>query len=505
MELRSRIRLNLRRAAMTAALGALLAPATAGAASKAPLITKVSPTSVNVGDTLIITGKNFRRGKAKNTVLFKRDGGKALFVKADVSTTKRLTVVIPKQLEKFMAAKSGLPQATRFRLRILTTKLSKAFTTGKKSPVVGPAKAAAGPGGGPGGGNGTTTLDPNADCDSDGLTNGLEATIGTNPCNADSDGDGVTDGFEYRSAIDLNQDNYRQPTQSVPYPGKRPYPNPLDGTDANVDYDGDGLTLADEFGLWHYTVVTEHASPSLDHMLYSDGLKASVPGLLAATYDKQADFENWLASSDYATVTWPDAVTASIFDVNRSGGAPDPAVSDGHGALPNSETSYLDSHGRGIVSAPDGYLSDDERDEDADGLSNWVETHGPMLPTWYGSRYPKETPYPIKYAGTSPTDADSDGDGVRDGADDQDHDDIPNFDELSRRMAVSPSRGYDAPDALSPSNTPAAGRVNPYNPCLPFTDSRTCPTFIPFTGAWAPFDGPPWNATGSDVDYLVLN
>ena len=49
-----------------------------------------------------ITGKNFSRGKAKNSVLFKRDKGKALFVKADVSTTKKLTVVVPKTLEKYM-------------------------------------------------------------------------------------------------------------------------------------------------------------------------------------------------------------------------------------------------------------------------------------------------------------------------------------------------------------------------------------------------------------------
>ena len=36
----------------------------------------------------------------------------------------------------------------------------------------------------------------------------------------------------------------------MPYPGKRPYPNPLDGTDANTDYDGDSLTLGEEYKLW---------------------------------------------------------------------------------------------------------------------------------------------------------------------------------------------------------------------------------------------------------------
>ncbi len=78
---------QLRRAVVVAALGALVVPATAGAATKkTPVITKVTPKTAYVGTKLTITGKNFKRGKAKNSVLFRRDGGKALFVKADVST-----------------------------------------------------------------------------------------------------------------------------------------------------------------------------------------------------------------------------------------------------------------------------------------------------------------------------------------------------------------------------------------------------------------------------------
>jgi len=47
--------------------------------------------------------------------------------------------------------------------------------------------------------------------------------------------------------------------------------------------------------------------------------------------------------------------------------------------------------------------------------------------------------------------------------------------------------------------------VNPFNPCLPFIGSRTCDTYIPFAGAWAPFDGPAYSPDGDDPDYLVLN
>ena len=108
MVLRPRTRLQLRRAVVATALGALFVPAVADAKkAKTPVITKVTPKTADVGTKLTIQGKHFRRGKAKNSVLFRRDKGKALFVKADVSTTKKLTVVVPKTLEKYMLQKGG--------------------------------------------------------------------------------------------------------------------------------------------------------------------------------------------------------------------------------------------------------------------------------------------------------------------------------------------------------------------------------------------------------------
>jgi hypothetical protein len=497
MELRSRTRQQLRRAAMTAAFGALLVPAVAGAATKTPTISKVTPKAANVGDTLTIRGRNFRKGKGKNTVLFKRDGGKALFVKAGLSTAKQMTIAVPKNLEKYMSAKDGKPIATRFRLRVLSTKLSKAFTAVSKSPVIGPEQ----PKGTGDGAGGVVTSDPNADTDGDGLTNGFETgVLKTDPAKADTDGDGVTDGYEYGSAVDLNNDDYRNPTTVLPYPGKRPYPNPLDASDAETDFDGDGLDLNEEFALWKYT-ISQGASPSLNSLTYSDGLKYSiytrdaqgrrVPALAAAGYDKHAAFLASAAAAGYSAVTLPDDPTHTygLLDFDRLGGTT------------LAEDQYYDRDGNG-------WLSDDERDEDADGLINWVETHGFGEPTWWSARYKKETPFRISYAGTSLTDPDSDGDGLVDGADDQDHDDYPNVVELSRfAITWSHGHGYDSPDLdkslANPS--PSFGRVQPFNPCLPYTDSRTCPTYIPFSGAWAPFDGPPWFSDGNDPDYLVLN
>src|SRR4051812_15386035 len=188
MDTRPRTRLKLRHIVVASALGALVVPATAHAAVKPPVITKVTPATASVGETVTVTGKNFRVGKGRNTLLFKRDGGKALFVKAGLATKKKIMVAIPKKLEKYMQVKDGKPVATRFRLSVLTSKLSKSFTKVKSSPLIGPEKPKpAGPGGGAGGGTTTPVLDPNADCDRDGLPNGSEtAVLKTDPCKADT-------------------------------------------------------------------------------------------------------------------------------------------------------------------------------------------------------------------------------------------------------------------------------------------------------------------------------
>jgi hypothetical protein len=70
----------------------------------------------------------------------------------------------------------------------------------------------------------------------------------------------------------------------------------------------------------------------------------------------------------------------------------------------------------------DGILSDDERDFDNDGLANiyeyWAATFAPWDPSFPGTLRPDFV------------DQDTDGDGVLDGWDDQDHDDVSNIDEL---------------------------------------------------------------------------
>ena len=125
----------LRPAAMTAALIALAAPATAGAAptakvakkkttAKAPVITAVAPKDVAVGEWLTLRGRNFVRGAKKNTVVFKRDGARAVFAKAEYGTRKLIKIKVPTTLQKFMTPLAGDPAPTRFRLRVLAARFA---------------------------------------------------------------------------------------------------------------------------------------------------------------------------------------------------------------------------------------------------------------------------------------------------------------------------------------------------------------------------------------------
>ena len=464
----ARIRPSLRRAAFVAALGALLAPATAGAAVhaqasakkkavKLPVVSSVRPMKVEIGQTLEVRGKNFLRGRNKNSVVFKRDGGKAVFVKAGVGTTKLLRVKVPAKLQKEFTKQGTSVVPTRFRVRVLAKKFGKRFTTASRSPLISLPAAALPPG--------YVESLPDGDCDNDGTKNradgdddndglgdateqslnlnpckadtdddgvedrfefdcdrngvlnrdegdddkdllpdGQEQTIGTDPCSSDTDGDGVQDGYEYQSARDLNDDEHQQPNEYLPYPGKRPYPNPLDPSDAGVDYDGDGLTLADEHAAW------VRYGDSKFPLNYSDGTQTS--------------------------------------------GGP-VAVSPGG--------EWADING-------DGFLTDDEKDIDGDGLTNWDEEHGRMTPDWWTAIWDTERAFTVTFLKTSWLDGDTDGDGLADGADDVDHDGYSNASEVNRGPYW----------------------VHPFNPCLPDPTSRTCPKHPPAKDSYPPFADPGW-------------
>ncbi|HWM12138.1 MAG TPA: hypothetical protein VNO82_22450 [Solirubrobacteraceae bacterium] len=503
------------------AAGPATAPATAAERAKAakPTIARVTPMRLEVGETLTIRGKRFRAKPRRNTVIFRGADGRTAFAKPRRASRRKLVVKVPASVARLLIVRDGRQRPTRLTLRVLAGRFS-AFTPRRLSPVVLGIGGAGGPGdpGGPGGpGDPAKKLaacNSDADHDNDLLPNLREIEIGTDPCLLDTDGEGIEDGYEYQSARDLNDDEYQDPNSILPYPGKRPYPNPLDPSDRDIDFDGDSLTLREEQKLWRYGVGVGRAARTLEPLYYSDGNQSSIyrrdgagkrrPDLTAAGYSLQSAFLGWAADNGYRTVSlvdhdqhWSDpgstATGYGLLDINRDG-VESATIVAGY-ALP--ELTYYDL-------LPDGYLSDDERDEDADGLTNFDETHGRLTAEYWDGCYASETPFGLTYAGTDVSDADSDGDGVRDGADDQDHDDIPNIMELSRLAAsglwdaersCKPLEGLPSPpDTHHPD---AYGRVNPFNPCLPADLSRTCTIHPNFAGDAAPFDG--------SLDWASLN
>ncbi len=384
----------------------LALPAGAAAARPSyPSITKVSPMKLGVGDTLTLRGKSFRSGTGRNTVVFKRDGGRAVFVKAGKATRTTIRVRIPAKMLASLSQKAGRPVATRFRVRVLAGRFGRRFTAVKASPVIGPAAliAPVKPDDCDG------DLVPNfkdADDDNDLLADTLEATLKTDGCKRDSDGDGMSDGWEHESALDYNG-------RALPTPLRRPYPNALDPKDAAVDADGDGLTNVLEYAAW--------ASFGDDKL-----------------------------------------------PLSYSGG--DPAT--GGKAPPPPGRGYADRDANG-------FLSDNERDADGDGIPNQDEGGVGPLPVitdvtgFFAEEYisldavrkivdvvPLYGPleYVRKVQGTSWLDADSDGDTVRDGDDDQDGDGIANLTEMLTELGAGPQ------DKLQ----------RPLNPCVPSTDARLC-------------------------------
>ena len=356
---------------LPAALAALLAPVAASDAAvkrtSYPEISKIAPMQLAIGETLTITGRNFVPGRDKNTVVFKRDKQRAIFAKAANASSRRLTVVVPEKLRPYLVKKAEAEIPTKFRIRVLARRFGKRYTALTRSPVVAPAPPA-GPGG-PGEGGPSPAFSDcdqdgqvdavDVDDDNDGMTDQFEVSIKTSPCTHDTDGDSMWDTWEYEAALDLN-------LRALPYPGKRPHPNPLDGSDAGMDWDGDGLWSRDEHELWQ-------AGGRPMPLNYSDGDQSTGP-----------------------TVDAPGAPNEHL-DIDSDGVLTDDEKDFDGDRMPN-------------WNKVNGTLQP----------SWWMET----------PPFKEETPYFNTYDGLNFIDPDTDGDGRIDGEDDQDFDGYDNIAEI---------------------------------------------------------------------------
>ena len=414
----------------------MLAPAAApaksrGAKAKRPSITRVTPMRVSVGAMLTIRGRNFSRRRTRNTVIFRAPNGRSVFVKPTRASTRKLVVRVPVRRRPDHRRQGHPLQAARARRQVQLLH--------QEAPVAGARCRARRPSRAPSARpaprrlRALTTSCAAGDVDGDLLSGALEAQIKTDPCLRDTDGDGIEDGYEYQSALDLN---HYPATPPLPYPGKRPYPNALDPSDAFTDYDGDGLALRWEYTLW--VRFSGDGAPrsgrptTLSSLLYSDGLQRS-----------------------------------------RSVAAP-------------GGTSLLDW---ALDADEDGILRDDERDGDGDGLGNWDEANGKLTEAWWPAKHdgddqPKESKYPgINFLDNADlpqhdayADADIDGDGVLDGADDADHDGLSNQFEVRRpgRLVHPGVRGPAG--GLQPRVRTRGPTRTPSTPASPSTPSAATAT-----------------------------
>jgi hypothetical protein len=415
-----------------------------------------------------------------------------VWVKADSASNKTITVKLPDTLAAILTNSAGSLLATRLQVRVISKKSAHAFTKLSKSPKVGPKNSSA---------TGPTSCVPNpsnpaSDVDGDMLPDALEVGLKTDPCKYDTDGDGVSDGYEYQSALDLNRNAN---SSAIPWPSasKKPYPNPLDGSDANLDFDGDSLTLTEEYkasfawkigidpGRILQTFLPYAPSPNPNNNVmvvsYSDGDQSTNPG---ASGNPIGDPTGPAAPSSAGGQASYDVNGDGVIDSNDTWGFID-LNADGH--FNGGEfVSWFNYTGQP-------FLTDDEKDIDGDGLSNYDETHGPLSgPSWWlqDALSKNDGTYPLPYSGTDWLTRDTDGDGLPDGSDDQDHDGYTNIEEDYGAYIAGPFTAWaNANNSLV--------NVHAFNPCLPNKMSPAC-TRHPVVEQYAPWKqgarGSTWNA-----------
>jgi hypothetical protein len=260
------------------------------------------------------------------------------------------------------------------------------------------------------------TTDVDADDDGDGLTNGQEALLGTDPQNPDSDGDGLTDAEEAPggASVDTDGDGAINPldpdddgdgilTATEILDGNSEGQDPDgDGVDNHLDLDSDGDGIGDELeGRWD---TDQDGSPNyLDLDADGDGADDATEGTDDADADGTPDFldpvddgpdvdadgdgltnleEAGLGSDAYLEDTDGDGLTdgEEVADGAEHGADVDAdgnpnwldLDSDGDGSPDEVEGRDTDSDGNGI---PD-YLDPDPRfgdDDDADGVINVLD------------------------------------------------------------------------------------------------------------------------------------
>lgn len=337
----------------------------ATATKKLPVITRIDPKNVAIGETLTLSGRNIVKGNNTMRVIFQRSGSTRRFTSRGRGiNTKSLTVVVPNvaaDLNKATDSAARVP--TLFRIRVISKYgMSKSWTNPTISPLIFLG------GSGDNGENGDCDQDSilnatDLDDDNDLLTDVEEQAIGTDACVYDSDGDSVSDYYEYRVAYEFNGGPV------LPYPGRAPYPNPLIG-DSIVDFDGDKLNMGQEFAAWQYTGRMDRFYSDADQDSDNDGIwddEEDEDSDLLPNYEEITVFINARPLDFLMTDTDGDGLCDGLDDQDHDGPPTSNAVADCSTPVPNN----------GPADTPAGTGAGDPNPSRIDGddniYSNWYE------------------------------------------------------------------------------------------------------------------------------------
>ena len=345
---------------------------------------------------------------------------------------------------------------------------------------------------------------PACDQDGDGLTNGDEATNGTNPLDPDSDDDSVTDGEEV-NGVNNPSTPYTPTGTSDPLDPCDPLPSAT-ACNANGDNDGDGVTNGDES-----TNGTDPNDPDTDNDGVTDGEEIngvndpSTPYTPTGTSDPLDPCDPLMTSpacvngdSDGDGVTNgaeatngtdpndPDTDDDGVTDGEEINGVNDPSTPytptgtsdplDPCDPVPSAPACTADNDGDGVTNGDEATNGTDPNDPDTDddGVTDGEEINGvndpstPYTPT--GTSDPLDPCDPLM---TSPAcvNGDADGDGVTNGDEatngtdpndpDTDDDGVTDGEEING--VNDPSTPY----------TPT-GTSDPLDPCDPLMTSPAC-------------------------------
>ena len=245
--------------------------------------------NANVGETLTIRGQQLPPRQATRTPWSSSATAPApCSSRPTLGTAKMLTRRRARTRSQQYLSENGSAVPRVPPARALRSASARPSRTGKSPPIIGAAEA------GRRRRRARTTSRsraPDGDCDGDGpprqrastptttttcWPTRSRTTLGLDPCKADTDGDGVEDGYEYRSALDLNDDEYQEPQQLPAVPGQAALPEPaVRGRGHRLRRRR--LTLIDEYRLWKSRLPPAgRRRATLQPAVYSDGEQYSL-------------------------------------------------------------------------------------------------------------------------------------------------------------------------------------------------------------------------------------